>query len=262
MKYKYPLSHDDVKKLKIELKKRQWLIENELSAVIETLENVIDEKDKEIDELNKKIEELKQPKKAKILALVESNCQCFAPDNCRLNIIAFISSEISRYEMRNRFVLINGIEFYCSDIEEYDNFFKVKFIAVQRFRYGEPEKFLDELARLRPKTIELGEKVEELEKPKKTVKHQFFDFTEVEFHRVTSDQFIVSADVYISPELHRIFKQVTFYINGNEFYIGKCEVIKGRIKAKVISSASYDIEAAQIIAKDLLSNDIYGNIKA
>lgn len=160
MKYKYPLSHNDIKKLKIEIKKRQWLIESELSAVIETLENAIDEKDKEIDELNKKIEELKQPKKAKILALVESNCECFAPDHCRLNIIAFISSEISRYEMRNRFVLINGMKFYCDNIEEYDNFFKVRFTAVHIFRDGEPERFLDELARLKPKTIELGEKIE------------------------------------------------------------------------------------------------------
>nr|DAQ17638.1 MAG TPA: hypothetical protein [Caudoviricetes sp.] len=109
---------------------------------------------------------------------------------------------------------------------------------------------------------ELNKKIEELKQPKKAVKHQFFDFTEVELHRVTSDQFIVSADVYISPELHRIFKQAFFYINGNEFYIGKCEVIKGRIKAKVISSSSYDLEEAQKIAKDLLSNDIYGNIKA
>lgn len=160
MKYKYPLSHNDIKKLKIEIKKRQWLIESELSAVIETLENAIDEKDKEIDELNKKIEELKQPKEAKILALVESNCKYFGHDHYFLDIIAFISSEISQYEMMNRFVLINGIEFYCDNIEKYDNSFKVKFIAVQRFRYGELEKFLDELARLRPKTIELGEKIE------------------------------------------------------------------------------------------------------
>ena len=116
--------------------------------------------DKEIDELNKKIEELKQPKKAKILALVESNCKCFAPDHCGLNIIAFISSEISRYEMRNRFVLINGMKFYCDNIEEYDNFFKVRFTAVHIFRDGEPEKFLDEFSRLKPKTIELGEKIE------------------------------------------------------------------------------------------------------
>lgn len=120
----------------------------------------------------------------------------------------------------------------------------------------------NEINKKNKKIDELNKEIEKLKKTKKAVKYQFFDFTEVKFHRVTSDQFIVSADVYISPELHRIFKQVTFYINGNEFYIGKCEVIKGRIKAKVISSQSYDLVAAQIIAKDLLSNDIYGNIKA
>lgn len=158
MKYKFTAKCAAVRDLKREVDNSLGDIYKTLEDNIDILEDEINKKDKEIDELNKKIEELKQPKKAKILALVESNCQCFAPDNCRLNIIAFISSEISRYEMRNRFVLINGIEFYCSDIEEYDNFFKVKFIAVQRFRYGEPEKFLDELARLKPKTIELGEK--------------------------------------------------------------------------------------------------------
>lgn len=114
----------------------------------------------------------------------------------------------------------------------------------------------DEIDKKDKEIDELNKKIEELKQPKKAVKHQFFDFTDVEFHRVTSDQFIVSADVYISPELYRIFEQVFIYINGNEFYIGKSEVIKGHIKAKVISSSSYDLEEAQRIAEGLLSNDI------
>lgn len=160
MKYKFTAKCAAVRDLKREVDNSLADIYKTLEENIDILEDEIDKKDKEINELNKKIEELKQPKKAKILALVESNCECFAPDHCRLNIIAFISSEISRYEMRNRFVLINGMKFYCDNIEEYDNFFKVRFTAVHIFRDGEPEKFLDELARLRPKTIELGEKIE------------------------------------------------------------------------------------------------------
>lgn len=160
MKYKFTAKCAAIRDLKREVDKSLGDIYKTLEGNIDILEDEIDEKDKEIDELNKKIEELEKPKKAKILALVESYSTCFEPDTYCLNIIAFISSEISQYEMRNRFVLINGTEFYCSNIEEYDNFFKVKFTAAQRFRGGEPEKFLDELARLKPKTIELGKKIE------------------------------------------------------------------------------------------------------
>lgn len=161
MKYKFTAKCAAVRDLKREVDKSLGDIYKTLEENIDILEDEIDKKDKEIDELNKKIEELKQPKEAKILALVESNCKYFGHDHYFLDIIAFISSEISQYEMMNRFVLINGIEFYCDNIEKYDNSFKVKFIAVQRFRYGELEKFLDELARLRPKTIELGKKIEQ-----------------------------------------------------------------------------------------------------
>lgn len=158
MKHKELLSYDNVANLKIEVKKTQWHIEDQLSVVIETLENVIDIKDKEIDELNKKIEKL--------------------------------------------------------------------------------------------------------EKPKKTVKHRFFYCSEVEFRRVTSEQFAISTDVYLSPEEYRNYKQGIVDINGNEFYLGTGEAIKGRIKAKMISYSCYSLEEAQEIAKDLLSNDICGNIKA
>ncbi len=157
MEHKNLLSHADIEKLKIEIKKVQWHIEDELSVAIETLENVIDEKDKEIDELNKKIEELEKPKTVERL----SHCK------------------------------------------------------------------------------------------------------EVKLSEITRDQYVVSADVYISPEKYRDYKnRVTFDVNGNEFYLGKGEVNNGRIKVKLISYSCYGLEEAKEIAKDLLRDGIYGKYKS
>lgn len=73
MKCKFTAQCEAVSVLKREVDKSLGDIYNTLKEKIKSLENEIDKKNKKIDELNKKIEELKQPKKAKILALVESN---------------------------------------------------------------------------------------------------------------------------------------------------------------------------------------------
>ncbi len=120
----------------------------------------------------------------------------------------------------------------------------------------------DEIDKKDKEIDELNKKIEELEKPKKTVE-QLSCCKEVKLSEITSDQFVVSADVYISPEEYRDYRrQVMSDVNGNEFYLGKGEVINGRIKVKLISYSCYSFEEAKEVVKDLLRDGIYGNIKA
>lgn len=111
---------------------------------------------------------------------------------------------------------------------------------------------------------ELNKKIEELKQPKKTVKHQFFDCVEVDLVHISNTRcYVVRAIIYVEPELYKLARQRDYvYINGRRYYISDTETIDGRIIAKFVSSMGYGLEKAEEIAKDLLSNNIYGNIKA
>lgn len=123
------------------------------------------------------------------------------------------------------------------------------------------DKEIDELNK---EINELNKKIEELKQTKEVIKKPAFDCAEVCLIRIPNTcWYSIRAIIYIEPELYEITRQgVSTCINGRRYYLSNTEIIDGRLKAEFVSLMGYGLEKAEEIAKDLLSNNIYGNIKA